>query len=163
MSASTHPHTRRPLVLGCIMLALFMAAIEATIVATAMPQIVGKLGGFALYSWVFAAFLLTQTATTVMFGKLSDIYGRKPVIVAGTVVFLIGSLLCGLAWSMPSLIAFRLLQGLGAGSMQPIAVTIAGDIYQARERLKIQGWLSGVWAAAALVGPFVGGIIVAQW
>ena len=163
MSASTHPHTRRPLVLGCIMLALFMAAIEATIVATAMPQIVGKLGGFALYSWVFAAFLLTQTATTVMFGKLSDIYGRKPVIVAGTVVFLVGSLLCGLAWSMPSLIAFRLLQGLGAGSMQPIAVTIAGDIYQARERLKIQGWLSGVWAAAALVGPFVGGIIVAQW
>jgi MFS family permease len=161
--SATHPHTRRKLVLGCIMLALFMAAIEATIVATAMPQIVGKLGGFALYSWVFAAFLLSQTATTVMFGKLSDIYGRKPVMLVGIVVFLSGSLLCGFSWSMPSLIAFRLLQGLGAGSMQPIAVTIAGDIYQGRERLKIQGWLSGVWAVAALVGPFVGGLIVAKW
>src|SRR4029077_4787796 len=80
MSATPHPHTRRPLVLACVMLALFIAAIEATIVATAMPQIVGKLGGFALYSWVFAAFLLTQTATTVLFGKLSDIYGRKPAM-----------------------------------------------------------------------------------
>src|SRR5882757_7037726 len=96
MSATPHPQTRRPLVLACVMLALFIAAIEATIVATAMPQIVGKLGGFALYSWVFAAFLLTQTATTVLFGKLSDIYGRKPVIIAGTIIFLIGSALSGI-------------------------------------------------------------------
>ena len=145
------------------MLALFIAAIEATIVATAMPQIVGKLGGFALYSWIFAAFLLTQTATTVLFGKLSDIYGRKPVMIGGILIFLVGSLLCGFAWSMPSMIVFRLIQGLGAGSMQPVAITIAGDIYAPRERLKIQGWLSSVWAIAAIAGPVAGGLIVQRY
>ena len=145
------------------MLALFMAAIEATIVATAMPQIVGKLGGFALYSWVSAAFLLVQTATTVLFGKLSDIYGRKPVMIVGVLIFLVGSLLCGFAWSMPSMIAFRLIQGLGAGSMQPVAVTIAGDLYSPRERLKIQGWLSSVWAIAAVAGPLTGAVIVQRF
>jgi EmrB/QacA subfamily drug resistance transporter len=161
---ATHPGpTRRPLVLICVMLALFIAAIEATIVATAMPQIVGKLGGFALYSWVFAAFLLTQTATTVLFGKLSDIYGRKPVMIGGILIFLVGSLLCGFAWSMPSMIVFRLIQGLGAGSMQPVAITIAGDIYSPRERLKIQGWLSAVWAIAAIAGPIAGGLIVQRF
>jgi len=163
MSSIQPSHTRRPLVLACVMLALFIAAIEATIVATAMPQIVGKLGGFALYSWVFAAFLLAQTATTVLFGKLSDIYGRKPVMIGGILIFLVGSLLCGFAWSMPSMIAFRLIQGLGAGSMQPVAVTIAGDIYAPRERLKIQAWLSAVWAIAAVAGPIAGGLIVQRF
>lgn len=142
------------------MLSLFMSAIEVTIVATAMPQIVRDLGGFAYYSWVFSAFLLTQTATTVIFGKLADIYGRKPVIIAGTAIFLAGSLLSGFAWSMGSLIAFRLLQGVGAGSMQLIAVTIAGDLYAARERLRMQGALSAVWAGAAMVGPLAGGLLV---
>jgi MFS family permease len=137
-----------------------MSAIEVTIVATAMPQIVRDLGGFSLYSWVFSAFLLTQTATTVIFGKLSDVYGRKVVIVSGTLIFLAGSIASGFAWSMESMILFRLIQGVGAGAMQPIAVTIAGDLYTTRERLKIQGALSGVWAAAAIVGPFAGGLIV---
>ncbi len=155
--------SRRPLVLICVMLALFIAAIEATIVATAMPQIVAKLGGFALYSWVFAAFLLAQTATTVLFGKLSDIYGRKPVMIGGILIFLIGSLLSGFAWSMPSMIAFRFIQGLGAGSMQTVAVTIAGDIYSPSERLKIQGWLSAVWAIAAIAGPVAGAVIVQRF
>jgi EmrB/QacA subfamily drug resistance transporter len=163
MLATANIHSRRPLVLGCVMLALFIAAIEATIVATAMPQIVAKLGGFALYSWVFAAFLLAQTATTVLFGKLSDIYGRKPVMIGGIVIFLVGSLLSGFAWSMPTMIAFRLIQGLGAGAMQPVAVTIAGDLYSPSERLKIQGWLSAVWAIAAIAGPVAGGLIVQRF
>src|SRR6185436_11830705 len=102
---------------------------------------------------------LTQTATTVIFGKLSDIYGRKPVIVGGTIIFLIGSALSGVAWSMQSMILFRLLQGIGAGSMQPVAVTIAGDLYSARERLRMQGALSAVWAAAAMIGPLAGGVL----
>src|SRR6185295_9806479 len=147
----------------CIMLSLFMSAIEVTIVATAMPQIVRELGGFALYAWVFSAFLLTQTATTVIFGKLADTYGRKPVIIGGTLIFLVGSALCGIAWSMGSMIVFRLLQGIGAGAMQPVAVTIAGDLYTPRERLKIQAALSAVWAGAAMIGPFIGGLIVEQF
>jgi len=113
------------------MAANFMIAIEATIVSTAMPQIVGQLGGLQLYSWVFSAFLLTQTATTVVFGKLSDLIGRKTVILIGIAIFLVGSILCGCAWSMPSLIAFRLVQGVGAGAVQPVAMTIVGDLYSA--------------------------------
>ena len=142
------------------MLALFMSAVEVTIVATALPQIVGRLGGFALYAWVFSGFLLAQTATILVFGKLADLYGRRPVLIAGMAVFLIGSALCGLAWSMPALIAFRLLQGLGAGSIQPVAFTIVGDLYDAEARARVQGWLSSVWGFAAIVGPLAGGIIV---
>src|SRR3954462_5657857 len=103
---------RRPLVLVAIMIAMFMIAIEATIVSTVMPKIVGELGGLHLYSWVFSAFLLMQTATTVVFGKLSDLFRRKVVILSGIGIFLVGSVLCGFAWSMPSMIAFRLIQGV---------------------------------------------------
>lgn len=152
--------TRRPLVLAAVMAANFMIAIEATIVSTAMPQIVGQLGGLPLYSWVFSAFLLTQTATTVVFGKLSDRAGRKMVMLVGIAVFLLGSTLCGFAWSMPSLIAFRLLQGVGAGAVQPTAMTIVGDLYSAHERAKIQGWLASVWALSAILGPLAGGLII---
>lgn len=159
MSDSTF-QTRRSLVLVSVMLAMFMIAIEATIVATAMPEIVGRLGGFSLYSWVFAGFLLTQTATTVLFGKLADLYGRRPVMICGIVIFLIGSTLCGFATTMISLIAFRLLQGLGAGAMQPVAMTIVADLYSPEERAGIQGYLSSVWGISAVIGPLVGGIIV---
>jgi MFS family permease len=142
------------------MAANFMVAIEATIVSTAMPQIVGQLGGLPLYSWVFAAFLLTQTATTVVFGKLADLAGRKLVMLVGIVAFLVGSILCGFAWSMPSLIVFRLVQGVGAGAVQPTAMTIVGDLYSAHERGKIQGWLASVWALSAILGPLAGGLII---
>ena len=142
------------------MLALFMTAVEVTIVATAMPQIVGALGGFSRYTWVFSGYLLTQTATILVFGKLADVYGRRPVLIAGIAVFLVGSALCGFAWSMPSLIAFRLLQGLGAGSIQPIAITIAGDLFAPEDRPRVQGWLGSVWGFAAIVGPLAGGFIV---
>ena len=152
--------THRRLVLVAVMAANIMIAIEATIVSTAMPQIAGQLGGLQLYSWVFSAFLLTQTATTIVFGKLSDVVGRKRVILLGIAIFLFGSILCGLAWSMPSLIAFRLIQGLGAGAVQPVAMTIVGDLYSAHERGKIQGWLASVWALSAVLGPLAGGLIV---
>src|SRR3984893_3787188 len=152
--------THRPLVLAAVMAANFMIAMEATIVSTAMPQIVGQLGGLPLYSWVFAAFLLSQTATTVVFGKLADLAGRKRVMFIGIAAFLVGSILCGFAWSMPSLIVFRLVQGIGAGAVQPTAMTIVGDLYSPHERGKIQGWLASVWALSAILGPLAGGLII---
>jgi len=156
----TPPQTNRPLVLAAVMAAMFMIAIEATIVSTAMPQIAGQLGDLHLYAWVFASFLLTQTATTVVFGKLSDLYGRRPVLLFGIAVFLLGSLLCGLAWSMPSLILFRLVQGVGAGAIQPVSLTVVGDLYAARERGRIQGYLASVWGISSVAGPLVGGLII---
>ena len=152
--------TNRPLVLGSIMAAMFMVAIEATIVSTAMPQIVGQLGGLQLYAWVFSAFLLTQTATTVIFGKLADQFGRRPVLLVGIGCFLVGSVLCGFAWSMPSMIVFRLIQGVGAGAIQPVGITVVGDLYAAHERGKIQGYLASVWGISAVLGPLAGGLIV---
>ena len=152
--------TNRPLVLASVMAAMFMIAIEATIVSTAMPQIAGQLGDLHLYAWVFSAFLLTQTATTVVFGKLSDLYGRRPVLLVGIAVFLVGSLLCGFAWSMPSLIVFRLIQGIGAGAIQPIGITVVGDLYSAHERGKIQGYLASVWGISSVLGPLAGGLII---
>jgi EmrB/QacA subfamily drug resistance transporter len=156
----TPPVTSRPLVLAAVMAAMFMIAIEATIVSTAMPQIAGQLGDLHLYAWVFASFLLTQTATTVVFGKLSDLYGRRPVLLFGIAVFLIGSFLCGIAWSMPSLILFRLVQGVGAGAIQPVSLTVVGDLYSARERGRVQGYLASVWGISSVAGPLVGGLII---
>ena len=132
----------RPFVIASIMLATFMAAIEATIVATAMPTIVGQLGGFSYFSWVFSAFLLAQSTTTVIYGKLSDLFGRKPTLIVGIVLLLLGSLLCGFAWSMASLIVFRLIQGLGAGAIIPITATIIGDLYKMEERGRAQGMIA---------------------
>jgi EmrB/QacA subfamily drug resistance transporter len=150
----------RGLVVVGVMASMFMVAIEATIISTAMPQIVGELGGLDLYSWVFSSFLLTQTAMTVVFGKLSDLYGRKPVMLIGLAIFVAGSILAGFAWSMPSMIVFRLIQGIGAGAVQPVALTIVGDLYPANERGKVQGWLASVWAFSAVVGPLAGSLII---
>lgn len=152
--------TRRPFVLISLIISMFMAAIEGTIVATAMPSIVGDLGGFSLYSWVFSAFLLMNAVTTLIYGKLSDLFGRKPIFIVGVTIFLIGSILCGFSTSMILLVVFRFIQGLGAGAVQPIAMTIVGDMYTLEERAKIQGYLSSVWGISAIVGPLVGGLIV---
>ena len=147
-------------VIASVMATMCMVAIEATIVSTAMPQIVADLGGLALYSWVFSAFLLAQTALTVVFGNLADIYGRKPIMLWGIAIFVLGSILAGFSWSMPSMILFRLVQGIGAGAMQPVAMIIVADLYPARERGKIQGYLASVWAISAVLGPVVGGLII---
>jgi MFS family permease len=109
---------------------------------------------------VFSAFLLAQTATTVIYGKLSDLFGRKPTLIVGIVLLLIGSLLCGFAWSMPSLIVFRLVQGLGAGAINPITITVIGDLYKLEERGRVQGMMASVWAISGIVGPLAGGLIV---
>ena len=152
--------TKRHLVIAAVMASMFMIAIEATIVSTAMPQIAAQLGGLHLYSWVFSSFLLTQTATTVIFGKLSDIYGRKPVLLAGIALFIVGSIFCGLANSITAMIAWRFVQGIGAGAIQPVGITVVGDLYAGHERGKVQGFLASVWAISAVVGPLAGGLIV---
>src|SRR3984885_1444334 len=151
--------TRAPDI-ASVMASMCMVAIEATIVSTAMPQIVADLGGLRLYSWVFSVFLLAQTALTVVFGNLADIYGRKPIMLSGIAIFVSGSLLAGFAWSMPVMILFRLVQGIGAGAMQPVAMIIVADLYPARERGKVQGYLASVWAISAVLGPVVGGLII---
>ncbi|MFO1445726.1 MFS transporter [Bacillus sp. Bva_UNVM-123] len=147
------------------MLAMFIGAIEATIISTAMPSIVGDLGGFSLYSWVFSGYLLMNAVTVLIYGKLSDLFGRKPILILGISIFLIGSILCGFANSMVMLIIFRLIQGFGAGAVMPIATTIVGDIYTKEERAKIQGYLSSVWGISAIMGPAIGGMLVeyASW
>jgi EmrB/QacA subfamily drug resistance transporter len=152
--------TKRTLVLIAVIIGMFMAAIEATIVSTAMPSIVADLGGFKLFSWVFSIYLLMQAVTIPIYGKLADLFGRKPVYIFGIVIFLLGSILCGFATSMPLLIAFRLIQGIGAGAVQPIASTIVGDIYSIEERAKIQGYLASVWGISSIVGPALGGFFV---
>ncbi|MGH7013515.1 MAG: MDR family MFS transporter [Stellaceae bacterium] len=151
---------RRRTVLGAAMAGMFMAAVESTIVATALPSIVADLGGFHLFSWVFAVYLLAQAVTIPIYGRLADLHGRKRVFAAGTLLFLAGSALCGFAGNMVMLIAFRALQGLGAGAIVPIATTIVGDIYPGAARARAQGYLSSVWGIAAVSGPLLGAFLV---
>jgi EmrB/QacA subfamily drug resistance transporter len=152
--------TNRPLTVVALLLGLFLAAMEMTVVSTAMPTAVGDLGGIHLYAWVFAAYLLASTVTIPIHGMLADRYGRKPVLIAGTALFLLGSFLCGHAGGMTSLILFRGLQGVGAGAIQPVAMTMVGDLYDVHRRGRIQGILGAVWGVAGLAGPLIGGAIV---
>lgn len=151
---------RRSLVLAACLMATFMAAVESTIVATAMPTIVADLGGFNLFSWVFAIYLLAQSVSIPIYGRLADIYGRRRVFYVGVGVFLTGSTLCGLAPGMLWLVLFRALQGCGAGGVQPIAMTICGDIYTPAERARVQGLISSVFGVSAVVGPMLGAFLV---
>lgn len=159
-----HPD-RRMRILVALMLTMALAAMDATIVATAVPSIVEDLGGFSLFPWMFSIYLLLQAVSTPIYGKLSDQYGRKPVIMTGAAIFLAGSVLCGLAWNMVALIVFRGVQGLGAGAIQPITHTIVGDLYSIRERGSIQGYIASVWGVSAVIGPAIGGLLsqYASW
>lgn len=148
-----------------LMLTMALAAMDTTIVATAIPSIVRDLGGFALFAWVFSIYVLIQAVTIPIYGKLADLYGRKPVLIAGTVIFLAGSVLSGMSWNMVALIVFRAIQGIGAGAIQPIVTTVAGDLYDLEERARVQGWISSVWGVAAVIGPAIGGFFAeyASW
>ncbi|MCL6525078.1 MAG: MFS transporter [Thermoflavifilum sp.] len=155
-------HQPRGWILAGLMLTMSLAAMDTTIVSTAIPQIVADLSGFAHLSWVFSIYLLSQTITIPIYGKFADMIGRKPVLLVGIGMFLIGSAASGMAWNMNALIVFRGLQGLGAGSIMATVNTLAADLYAIQERARIQGWLSSVWGIAAIAGPAIGGAMV-QW
>ena len=136
-----------------------LGALEATVVSTAMPTVIATLGGLAHYSWVFSAYLLTSTASVPIWGRLSDLYGRRRLYLAGICVFIAGSALSGVATSMTQLIVFRAIQGLGAGAVIPLSMTIVGELYALEERARTQALFSGVWGVASIAGPLVGGYI----
>src|SRR3954467_3034339 len=148
---------RGPLLIS-LMLSIGLVAIDSTIIATAVPSVVASLGGFGQFPWLFSVYLLAQAVSVPIYGKLADLFGGKPMMLLGIGLFLVGSILCGLAWTMPALIAFRAVQGLGAGAVQPMAITIAGDVYSVAERAAAQGYIASVWAVSSVVGPTLGGV-----
>lgn len=156
---------RRNYILAALMMTMTLAAMDITIVSTAIPQIVMDLGGFKRFSWVFSVYLLAQTVTIPIYGKLADLYGRKKILLTGIFIFLAGSAACAASWDITSLILFRGFQGLGAGSIMASVNTIAGDIYTVQERARIQGWLSSIWGVSAIIGPAIGGALAgyAHW
>ncbi len=149
---------RGPILLA-LMLSIFIVAMDSTIVATAVPTIVRDLGDFELFPWLFSASLLAQAATVPVYAKLADTFGRRPVLFTGIGIFVVGCVFCAMAWSMPSLILARALQGIGAGAVLPVSLTIASDIYTMRERAQAQAYLSSVWGIAAVMGPTMGGLL----
>ena len=148
---------RGPILLA-IMVSTALVAVDSTVIATAVPSIVANLGGFTEFPWLFSIYLLAQAVTVPMYGKLADLFGRKPVLLLGIGLFLLGSIMCGVAWNMTVLIAFRAVQGLGAGAVQPMSITMIGDLYTVEERARVQGYVASVWGAAAVVGPALGGV-----
>lgn len=151
--------TKRLTITAGILTGMFLAALEATAVATAMPTVIASLGGLEIYSWVFSSYLLASTVTVPAWGKLSDVYGRRPLYLLAIAIFLLGSVLSGQASDMTSLIVFRTVQGLGAGGLLPLAMTIIAELYTPTERARVQGYFSGVWGLASIVGPLLGGFI----
>ena len=153
-------NTKRARLTTAIMLAVFLAAVEGTIVTMATPTITKDLNGFSWVSLVFSVYLLTSAISTPIYGKLSDLYGRKRMLSIGIIIFLTGSSLCGLSQNIGMLIGFRALQGLGAGSILTISYTVIGDVYALEQRTKVQGSLNMIWGIASLIGPFLGGFLI---
>lgn len=154
---------RRALATIGILIGLFLGAIDATIVGTSMPTIVAQLGGISIYFLVFSGFLVAQVVAVPVFGRLADLFGRRRLHLAGVVLFTGASALCGLARSMPALIAFRSLQGAGAGCLMALSFTMVGDLYPLEARARVQGLISGIWGIASLLGPLAGGFITQHW
>ncbi|HWE74334.1 MAG TPA: MFS transporter [Stellaceae bacterium] len=152
----------RPWIMTAAVICIFMTAIEGTVVATAMPTIVSQLGDFHLFSWVFSAYFLTQSVSIPLSGRFADLFGRKPLLFFGLTLFLFGSSACGLAPNMLTLICFRIVQGIGAGCVMPVTQTLISDIYPPAVRARIQGYLSSIWATAAICGPLMGAVLVTQ-
>ncbi len=146
-----------------LMLSLFMSSMEATVIATAMPTIVSQLGGLEHYSWVFSAYMVASTTTVPLYGKLSDLFGRRSVYLFAMILFLIGSVLCGMATSMVGLIVFRAIQGIGAGGVQPLIFIMIGEMFTTEQRARFQGIFSAVWGVSSVVGPLLGGFLVDQF
>jgi MFS family permease len=151
---------RLHLITGALMLSLFLAATETTFVTTAMPTIVAQLGGLSTFSWVFSGFMLSFTASIAVFGKLSDLFGRRRIYIVAMAIFLTASLLCGIARDMTELIVYRILQGIGAGGLMPLIFAIIGDVYSFEQRARVQGLFASVWGLASILGPVVGGFLV---
>ena len=152
----------RRLILTATVVLIFMTGVEGTVVAPAMPTIVSQLGGFDLFSWVFSAYFLAQGVTIPIYGRLADLFGRKRVLFVGLALFLIGTILCGFSPNMFVLVICRVLQGLGAGAVQPINQTLIGDLYPPAQRARMAGFFSSIWGIAAIVGPLLGAVVIAK-
>jgi EmrB/QacA subfamily drug resistance transporter len=161
--SSTGADSKRDLAVAGVMLVIFLFAIDATIVSTSMPTIVAKLGGLDLYSWIFSIYMLTSALATPVFGKLSDLFSRRNLMLVGIGIFVVGSTLCGAAQSMEMMILFRAIQGLGGGAIYALSFIIVGILYPDERRAKMQGIISSIWGIASILGPLAGGIIVEHW